>query len=93
MMVDINMIAENVIFFIFATVAIGGAFFLIKAPKVAHSMVALIFCFTAIAGVFILVGAEFLASIQILVYLASVVLVVLFAIMLTQRQILEEDFE
>ena len=92
-MVDINMIAENVIFFIFATVAIGGAFFLIKAPKVAHSMVALIFCFTAIAGVFILVGAEFLASIQILVYLASVSLVVLFAIMLTQRQILEEDFE
>ena len=56
-------------------------------------MVALIFCFTAIAGVFILVGAEFLASIQILVYLASVGLVVLFAIMLTQRQILEEDFE
>ncbi len=92
-MVDINLIAENVIFFIFATVAIGGAFFLIKAPKVAHSMVALIFCFTAIAGVFILVGAEFLASIQILVYLASVGLVVLFAIMLTQRQILEEDFE
>ena len=92
-MVDINMIAENVIFFIFATVAIGGAFFLIKAPKVAHSMVALIFCFTAIAGVFILVGAEFLTSIQILVYLASVGLVVLFAIMLTQRQILEEDFE
>jgi len=92
-MADINMIAENVIFFIFATVAIGGAFFLIKAPKVAHSMVALIFCFTAIAGVFILVGAEFLASIQILVYLASVGLVVLFAIMLTQRQILEEDFE
>ena len=92
-MVDINMIAENIIFFIFATVAIGGAFFLIKAPKVAHSMVALIFCFTAIAGVFILVGAEFLASIQILVYLASVGLVVLFAIMLTQRQILEEDFE
>ena len=92
-MVDINMIAENVLFFIFATVAIGGAFFLIKAPKVAHSMVALIFCFTAIAGVFILVGAEFLASIQILVYLASVGLVVLFAIMLTQRQILEEDFE
>ena len=92
-MADITMIAENVIFFIFATVAIGGAFFLIKAPKVAHSMVALIFCFTAIAGVFILVGAEFLASIQILVYLASVGLVVLFAIMLTQRQILEEDFE
>ena len=47
----------------------------------------------AVAGVFILQEAEFLAAIQILVYLASVMLVVLFAIMLTRRQILEEDFE
>ena len=38
-------------------------------------------------------GAEFLAAIQILVYLASVGLVVLFGIMLTRRQIQEEDFE
>ena len=44
-------------------------------------------------GIFILLGAEFLAAIQILVYLASVGLVVLFGIMLTRRQILEEDFE
>ena len=38
-------------------------------------------------------GAEFLAAIQILVYLASVGLVVLFGIMLTRRQIQEVDFE
>jgi NADH-quinone oxidoreductase subunit J len=47
----------------------------------------------AVAGVFLLLEAEFIATIQILVYLASVMLVVLFAIMLTRRQILEEDFE
>mgnify|MGYP006256971143 CR=1 FL=1 len=47
----------------------------------------------AVSGIFILLGAEFLAAIQILVYLASVGLVVLFGIMLTRRQILEEDFE
>ncbi|MCH1527778.1 MAG: NADH-quinone oxidoreductase subunit J, partial [Candidatus Poseidoniaceae archaeon] len=60
---------------------------------VAHSMMCLIFCFMGVAGIFILMGAEFLAVIQILVYLASVMLVVLFGIMLTRRQILEEDFE
>jgi NADH-quinone oxidoreductase subunit J len=54
---------------------------------------ALIFCFMAVAGIFILMSAEFVAVIQILVYLASVMLVVLFGIMLTRRQILEEDFE
>ena len=57
------------------------------------SAVSLIFCFMAVSGIFILLGAEFLAAIQILVYLASVGLVVLFGIMLTRRQILEEDFE
>ena len=77
----------------FATAALAGSYGLIKAQKVAHSMLFVIFAFLAIAGIFILLGAEFLAAIQILVYIASVGLVVLFGIMLTRRQILEEDFE
>ena len=87
------MIAESAVFFLFATIVILGAVGMIFAQRVAHSMLSLIFCFMAVSGVFILMGAEFLAAIQILVYLASVGLVVLFAIMLTRRQILEEDFE
>ncbi|MEZ7993544.1 MAG: NADH-quinone oxidoreductase subunit J [Candidatus Poseidoniaceae archaeon] len=90
---EIQMIAESAVFFLFATIVILGAVGMIFAQRVAHSMLSLIFCFMAVSGVFILMGAEFLAAIQILVYLASVGLVVLFAIMLTRRQILEEDFE
>lgn len=90
---DIAGIVEAGVFFLFATITIGGALGLILAQRVAHSMLSLIFCFMAVSGIFILLGAEFLAAIQILVYLASVGLVVLFGIMLTRRQILEEDFE
>ena len=90
---EIQMIAESAVFFLFATIVILGAVGMILAQRVAHSMLSLIFCFMAVSGVFILMGAEFLAAIQILVYLASVGLVVLFAIMLTRRHILEEDFE
>ena len=90
---EIQMIAESAVFFLFATIVILGAVGMILAQRVAHSMLSLIFCFMAVSGVFILMGAEFLAAIQMLVYLASVGLVVLFAIMLTRRQILEEDFE
>jgi|TARA_B110000211_G_scaffold94567_1_gene110282 NADH:ubiquinone oxidoreductase subunit 6 (subunit J) len=90
---EIQMIAESAVFFLFATIVILGAVGMIFAQRVAHSMLSLIFCFMAVSGIFILMGAEFLAAIQILVYLASVGLVVLFAIMLTRRQILEEDFE
>ena len=93
MSLDLAETTEMAIFFILATIAIGGALGLIYAQRVAHSMMALIFCFMAVAGIFILMSAEFEAAIQILVYLASVMLVVLFGIMLTRRQILEEDFE
>ena len=90
---DLGAAAETAVFFFFATAALAVSYGLIKAQKVAHSMLFVIFAFLAIAGIFILLGAEFLAAIQILVYIASVGLVVLFGIMLTRRQILEEDFE
>jgi NADH-quinone oxidoreductase subunit J len=90
---DVASATETIIFFVFATITILGALGLIYAQRVAHSMLSLIFCFMAVSGIFILMGAEFLAAIQILVYLASVGLVVLFGIMLTRRQIQEEDFE
>jgi len=85
--------AEIGVFLLMSTIVIGGALGLVYAQRVAHSMMSLVFCFMGVGGVFILMHAEFLAAIQILVYLASVMLVVLFGIMLTRRQILEEDFE
>ena len=90
---DLASYLEIGLFFLMSTIVIGGALGLIYMQRVANSMMCLIFCFIGVAGVFILMGAEFLAVIQILVYLASVMLVVLFGIMLTRRQILEEDFE
>ncbi len=93
MSMDLAMYLEVGMFFLMSTIVIGGALGLIYMQRVAHSMMCLIFCFMGVAGIFILMGAEFLAVIQILVYLASVMLVVLFGIMLTRRQILEEDFE
>ena len=85
-------VVESVVFFTFAIIAIVGSLGTVYAKRVAHSMMFLIFAFIAVAGVFLLQEAEFLAAVQILVYLASVMLVVLFGIMLTRRQIME-DFE
>tara|TARA_B100000989_G_scaffold55993_2_gene37735 strand:+ start:643 stop:924 length:282 start_codon:yes stop_codon:yes gene_type:complete len=93
LIVDLAMYLETGMFFLMSSIVIGGALGLVYMQRVAHSMMCLIFCFMGVAGIFILMGAEFLAVIQILVYLASVMLVVLFGIMLTRRQILEEDFE
>ena len=88
MIVDLAMYLETGMFFLMSSIVIGGALGLVYMQRVAQSMMCLIFCFMGVAGIFILMGAEFLAVIQILVYLASVMLVVLFGIMLTRRQIL-----
>ena len=80
-------------FYFFSVITVLSAIFVIFANNPVHSVLWLITSFFGVAGFFILLGAEFLAAIQILVYLASVGLVVLFGIMLTRRQILEADFE
>ena len=84
---DVASAAETGVFFIFSSRSVE------RSASSASVCSLLIFCFMAVSGIFILLGAEFLAAIQILVYFASVGLVVLFGIMLTRRQILEEDFE
>lgn len=81
---------ETAVFLLFAAIAIAGAVGLILAKRVAHSMLYLVFSFLAVAGIFVLQEAEFLAIVQVLVYLGSVLLVVLFGVMLTRRQIMEE---
>ena len=81
---------ETAVFLLFAAVAIAGAVGLIMAKRVAHSLLYLIFSFLAVAGIFVLQEAEFLAIVQVLAYLGSGLLVVLFGVMLTRRQIMEE---
>ena len=81
---------ETITFLIFSAIAVAGAIGMILAQRVAHAMLYLVFSFLAVAGIFVLQEAEFLAIVQILVYLGSVLLVVLFGIMLTRRQIMEE---
>ena len=80
-------------YYFFAGITLFSALFVVLSRNPVHSVLWLILTFFGASGLFILLGAEFLAAIQILVYLASVGLVVLFGIMLTRRQILEEDFE
>ncbi len=84
---------EGISFLLLSIFAIGGAVGTVRARRVAHSMLYLIGAFFAVAGVFLMAGAEMLAAIQILVYLGSVMLVYAFGVMLSRRQIQEEDFE
>lgn len=82
---------EMFVFLFLAVSALISALLVIHAREIVHSVVALATCFIAIACLFIMLSAEFVAIIQIIVYVGAVVVVILFGIMLTKREIMESE--
>lgn len=59
---------------------------MIAARRLVHSAMFLVVSFLAVAGIFLLGGADFLAAVQVLIYAGAVMILMLFAIMLTPGQ-------
>jgi len=57
----------------------------VTSRNLLHSALWLIVSFFGIAGVFILLQAEFLAVVQVLIYIGAIAMLIIFAIMLTRR--------
>jgi len=74
-----------VFFYLFAGGALLSAVMVVVAGRIFHSALWLAFCLLCVAGLFGLLGADFLAAVQVLIYVGAVVSLLLFAVMLTQR--------
>ena len=74
---------------ILAAMMIGTALGVVLLPKIVHSAFLLAGVFISISGLYILLNADFVAAAQILVYVGAVNVLILFAIMLVNKQ---EDF-
>ena len=73
---------ESVFFWIFAIAAILAGLLTVMARNAVHSALFLISSLVSIAALFVLLGAEFIAGVQILVYVGGVMVLFLFVIML-----------
>lgn len=72
-------------FSILSAIAVISALLAVRLRNLVHATLTLMAFFVALAGLFILLMAEFLAAVQILVYVGAVGILILFAIMLTQQ--------
>jgi NADH-quinone oxidoreductase subunit J len=81
---------EAIIFWIFALAAIFAGLFTVMARNAVHSALFLISSLLSVAALFVLLGAEFIAGVQILVYVGGVMVLFLFVIMLVNVSA-EED--
>lgn len=80
---------QIVSFGILAVMMIGAALGVVLLPKIVHSAFLLAAVFVSISGLYILLNADFVAAAQILVYVGAVNVLILFAIMLVNKQ---EDY-
>jgi NADH-quinone oxidoreductase subunit J len=78
------MIAENVVFGIIAAAMALGAIGVVRTKNVVHAALYLVVVLAGGAAQFILLGQEFVAWVQVLVYIGAVIVLFLFGIMLTR---------
>jgi NADH-quinone oxidoreductase subunit J len=73
------------VFLIISVLTILSSIMVVQSKKLVHSAVYLAGSLIGTAGLFILLEAEFIAWVQVLVYVGAVVTLILFTIMLTRR--------
>lgn len=81
------MTAFDVAFAALGIVAVAAGLLAVTTRQVVHSALWLVVTLAALAGLFLVLGAEFVALVQLLVYVGAVVVLVLFALMLTKAPI------
>ncbi len=72
------------VFILLAVLTIGGALGVVVVRNLVHAALALFVSLIALAGIYLVLFAEFLALVQVLIYGGAIIIVLMFAIMLTR---------
>lgn len=81
------MSGADLVFLLVAVPAAASAVLAVTSRHVVHAALWLVLALGALAGVYLVLGAEVVALVQLLVYVGAVVVLVLFALMLTRAPI------
>jgi NADH-quinone oxidoreductase subunit J len=73
------------IFYVLAAFTVWAAAVVVLGKNIVRAAVALIFSFCGVAALYVLLEADFLAAVQVLIYVGGITILLLFAIMLTSR--------
>jgi len=79
--------ADSVLFYFFAAIAVGGAVLTVTSRNAVHSAIFLITSLLATAGIFLQLRAEFLFIVQIILYVGGIMVLFVFVIMLVNLEV------
>lgn len=75
----------DIVFWVLAVVGIAAALTVVLLRNVFRAALSLILCFLTVAGIYITLSADFLAAVQILIYIGGISILIILAIMLTRE--------
>ena len=79
------MFLPELFFYLLAVLVIGSAVVVAFSRNIVHSAFALLGTFLGMAGLYVYLSADFLAGVQTMVYVGGVLVLILFAVMLTTK--------
>ncbi len=77
--------ASVIIFYILSAFILGTALLAVTTRKIFRSAIFLLFTLIGTASLFFWMGVEFVAAVQIIVYVGGIVVLIIFSIFLTQK--------
>jgi NADH-quinone oxidoreductase subunit J len=84
---------QQVVFWVLAIGMSGSAIRVVTARNVVHAALYLVVTLIGAATIFLLLFAEFVAWVQVLVYVGAIVVLMLFGLMLTRADIGKSNFD
>ena len=73
------------VFWIVVGVTIGSAILVVLSKKLVYSAYALLFTLFGVTGLYVFLWADFLAVVQVVVYIGGILVLIIFGIMLTNK--------
>ena len=75
----------TVVFYLVAAITVGSAAIVAFSRNIIYSAFSLLGTFAGVAGIYVFLGADFVAGVQVLIYVGGILVLILFAVMLTHR--------
>jgi NADH-quinone oxidoreductase subunit J len=73
------------IFYLFAAVTLLSAFFVVTTRNIVRAAFFLLFTFFGVSGIYVLLGADFVAIVQLIVYVGGILILLIFGVMITNK--------
>jgi len=76
---------KAIIFNVFVLLTVIPCFWVALSSNIVHAAFSLLVTLFGVAGLYVLLGADFIAVVQVIVYIGGILILIIFGVMMTQR--------